>query len=477
MNVTGALFLLSLLFSAWFMFRRLRVNFTLSSVGLFLLLAFHGPAYWYYTRYWIHGTTFLNKLYDASASVTGGRNSGGVRAPDAPPVYDHLARLSGDPAFASSIAHLDIAMALLFLGVVAGILLADLVFSSNQAQMNAAIVSWQDSKLSPSLRSRNSKLIFWSILIMCSALLVSLYLKTDKFELVYKYFFTVGSEMEKIQWRRESGGFSYAWNIFFATIALFATVYAMNELRFNKAAGMPLTVIFVILIIFGKMAYLSKAPVVVYALQICLAVLIARSLNVSRYAAATLLAILVLVALVMIFVANSAMEGVGNALIFLFYRLLMIPNESLVEYFLAIPNYLPHTNGLDNRFIALLVGEPKLLESYWRVAEVLRGVGGSTTTAMFVADAWAEFSWLGVVIFPIAFGWVLRSLDILLVGKLGKTSASIAGLSLGYYGIFIALSTSLFTAFLTGGILMIPFLVFIGGFVPAWTSGRRSAAS
>jgi oligosaccharide repeat unit polymerase len=478
MNMTGAIFLASLLFATWFMFERLRVNFTLSSVGLLLLLTFHGPAYWFYTRYWIHGTSFLNKIYDRSAeSVASGGTSSGILPPTIAPAYDHLARLSGDPAFGASMANLDIAMALLFLGTVLGFFLADRVVGNDQSQISAAIISWQNSRLSSSLKQRGAKVVFWSLVAICSIALVFLYLQTDKFDLVYRYFFIAGNEVEKIKWRRESGGFSYFWNLFFSTIAIFATVYAINEVRFNKLIGFLFALSFIALIIFGKMAYLSKAPVVVYALQICLAFIIARSLNVSKYAATSLLAILVCGALLMVFVANSSMHGLGNALIFLFYRLLMIPNESLVEYFLAIPNYISHTYGLDNRFIAFASGQPKLLESYWRVAEVLRGVGGSTTTAMFIGDSWAEFSWAGVIIFPIVFGGLLRCLDILLIRKLGKTSASIAGLSLGYYGIFIALSTSLFTALLTGGILMIPFLVIIGGFAPSWASAKTSAAS
>jgi hypothetical protein len=462
MNITGAIFLASLLFAIWFMLARLKVNFTLSSVGLVLLVAFHGPAYWIYTRYWIHGNTFLNKVYDKSAERVLPPGS------DISKTYDHLARLSGDPAFNSALANLDLAMALLFLGALLGFFLADRVIGSDQVQMNAAMVTWQKSPLSSCLKNRWAKAVFWSLMALCSIALLLLYLQTQKFGLVYKYFFTTGSEIEKIAWRRGSGGFSYFWNLFFSTIAIFATVYAISELRFSRVVGPLLALVFIGLVIFGKMAYLSKAPVVVYVLQICLAMLIARSLNLSRLAVISLVAILVSGALLMVFVANSGMHGLVNALVFLFYRLFMIPNESLVEYFLAFPNYLSHTNGLDNRFIAFALGEPKLLESYWRVAEVLRGVGGSTTTAMFIGDSWAEFAWAGVIVFPIVFGALLRSLDVVLIVKLGKTPASIAGLSLGYYGTFIALSTSFFTALLTGGMLMIPILVIISGMAPSW---------
>lgn len=64
---------------------------------------------------------------------------------------------------------------------------------------------------------------------------------------------------------------------------------------------------------------------------------------------------------------------------------------------------------------------------------------------------------------PIAFGLLLRFVDIVLITKLGKNPAPIARLSPLYYGIFTTFSAPLFTALLAGGILMIPFLVIIGG--------------
>lgn len=456
MTLTGLIFLASMLYAFWYLLCRLRVNFTLSSVSLLLLIAFHGPAYWFYTRHWIYGGTFLNKLYDSS--------SGSSRPPDlgVNPAYDHLRRLLTDPAFNDSLAKLDIAMASLIGGIIVGFMFTDWVGGNNRARIHAAISNWESSELRPCLEQRWIALAFWLTIATCSIAMALLFIQSGKIHIVYQYFFSSGSEVEKIRWRREHGGFTYSWNLFFSTIAVFGSVYALVEMRFTKLFGWILASSFVMLVIFGKMAYLSKAPIVVYILQMCIAAIIMRSLKVSTLAVFGLAALLGCTTLAMVFIANSDIGDLVSAATFLFYRIFMIPNESLVEYFLAFPNYLPHTHGLDNRFIAYFLGEPKLLESYWRTAEVIRGVGGSTTTAMFIGDAWAQFAWAGVLVFPLALGCLLRSLDIFLVAKLGKTAASIAGLSLGYYGIFIALSTSLLTALLTGGLLMIPALVILG---------------
>jgi hypothetical protein len=79
----------------------------------------------------------------------------------------------------------------------------------------------------------------------------------------------------------------------------------------------------------------------------------------------------------------------------------------------------------------------------------------STTVAMFVADAWADFSWAAVLVFSLFAGFFVRWLDIELIVKRGKTAATISGLALGHYGVFIMLSTALQTAMVTGGLILV----------------------
>ena len=80
---------------------------------------------------------------------------------------------------------------------------------------------------------------------------------------------------------------------------------------------------------------------------------------------------------------------------------------------------------------------------------------------MFIADAWADFSWIGVLGFAFIAGAFVKLVD-LYAFRNGKTDESIAIMAGIIYSIFIALSTSLTTSMLTGGLLTIPFLsVFI----------------
>ena len=66
----------------------------------------------------------------------------------------------------------------------------------------------------------------------------------------------------------------------------------------------------------------------------------------------------------------------------------MIVNESLVEYFSAIPYVIDYSW---NPLPGWLTAETKIA-TYWLVGEAHRGVMGSTTTAMFLGDAWADLS-------------------------------------------------------------------------------------
>ena len=59
---------------------------------------------------------------------------------------------------------------------------------------------------------------------------------------------------------------------------------------------------------------------------------------------------------------------------------------------------------------------------------------------MFIADAWADFSYLGVVCFSVIVGVICRTIDILLLT--GKTVAAVAGLASVFIGIYNLMSDS-----------------------------------
>ena len=106
-----------------------------------------------------------------------------------------------------------------------------------------------------------------------------------------------------------------------------------------------------------------------------------------------------------------------------------------------------------------------------------RGVLASTTSVMFLGDAWADWAWLGVIVFPFAMGFMVRMLDIKLIVRAGKSVGTIAALGLGHFGIFVALTRALESVLLTGGFLFLPaFAWLISGRARATTPGVPAPA-
>jgi hypothetical protein len=152
-----------------------------------------------------------------------------------------------------------------------------------------------------------------------------------------------------------------------------------------------------------------------------------------------------------------------SVLQFLYYRLLEIPNEVLLEYFAAIPASLPYEWG------AGLFGflREQSIPTYFAVAALTRGNLESSSNAMFIADAWAQFSWIGVAVMSFLAGGIARSIDLYAFGR-GLTDESAVIVASCSYGVLTLLVTSLPTAIITGGLGLIPLLSFI-------ISGRASS--
>ena len=441
--MTLELLIASLVCVLWVLKTRVGLNLGLTSVLLVMLLLFHGPAYWYYTRSWGPGTDFFERILAA--------------APDA-----------------DVIGTLDVALSLTLLFACAGILFADALAGTTSRSWFRAVERWGQTPLD-ARRSERKRVVAWTLLI-ATILLVPFLLIDGQLSKVHEYVTADVSEVDKIILRREMGGSSsYLYNLLLSNAVAFLA-FALLALQFTRHRGsLPWAVAFLVLVLVGKAATLSKAPPAIFALQ-CLEIpVLARRLAISRRALLLLAAAALVLFALMAWIANPSGDQLPLILDFLFYRIFMIANESLLEYFAAIPHVLPHTWGSQFSWVASLLQQEPSLPNFWLVAEVHRGFIGSTTTAMFMADAWADFSWLGVMAAGFVAGALVRWTDRAIVMRRGKSVAAIAGLALGHYGLFIAMSTSLQTAMVTGGLLLLlPLMWLISSFNRG--SARRRVA-
>ena len=504
MTPSGFVFILSIAVALVFLWRYVLPSFGLSSSLLGLMLLFHAPAYWYYTRQWALGKGELFNLYNKSGSTASSHEKVVPKLAEAGArFYQQISSAASSPAkvvpklaeagdsfyhqsssAASSPAKvvpklaeagarfyhqslsallpntpkdtLDIALALTFIAICLGIWLADCVFRNSRTDQKLAVSRWSTTPIQAANQVGSLSLR----IVAVTSILFMLYfmVRDDQLFKIYEYFSTQAGEFKKIAMRREMGGSPvYFFNLILGNVLTFVAFYFWTWWREGMQPGAPrwLALGVILLVIVAKLATLSKAPATIFILQLLVLEMVRRSLRLSLRYTAILAGVSVLLFSLMTFVANSNLGGFSQSLIFLFYRVFMIPNESLLEYFIVIPHQLAHTFGHDIRLFADLLGVEPLRPTYWRVAEALRGVGGSTTTAMFMADAWAAFSWAGVILIPLTLGFLVRWIDIELIVKRGRNCATIAGLGLGHYGIFIALSTAFQTALWTGGLILI----------------------
>jgi hypothetical protein len=146
----------------------------------------------------------------------------------------------------------------------------------------------------------------------------------------------------------------------------------------------------------------------------------------------------------------------GTELNFFFRRTFAVSNETVLEFFSAFPHYLSYTWGANFRPLAFLTGR-EFQAAYADVSYLWHGQGGSTSNAMFIADAWAAFSFFGVAAVSILVGAICRTIDLILISR-GKTAMTIAVLSSVSMGVLHLMVGSASTAMFSGGLVSVPLI-------------------
>jgi len=423
MNITAWMLIVVYLATVLFIFTNAGLNLSLSSVLLNALLILHGPMYLYYTRVWGPETDFFYRILSAAGG------------------YDVITTM-------------DIALIFVFIGVCLGIKFADLLSGLNGIDIRHAIATWPDTKFGNDELHRNK--LHSTLLIIIFFVLLPFVIYEGQLQKVIEYVTADIGEFGKIALRRDHGGSKvYLYNLLCANFFPFIAFLGLVTYKKEQLCWKLAIVFFILLLLLSKIATLSKAPAAIFLVQ-CFLVWMMNyrlKLNFKLLISVSFLSFALIVCSVV--VANVNLVNIDQIFSFLFYRLFMIPNESLLEYFSAIPYAIDFSWGSSLSWLTQLLQGEQRLPTYWLVGEVHRGVMGSTTNVMFAGDAWADFSWFGLVTYPIFLGALVRFIDRTLLVRWKKTAATIAALALGQYGLFIAMNTALPTALLTGGLLFV----------------------
>ena len=269
-----------------------------------------------------------------------------------------------------------------------------------------------------------------------------------------------GNEALKTAYRQQYGGSQvYLYNVIVASVAPMMIVWgALEGWIMRWWPLLAVTAILAVTTVLGKVETLSKAPIALFLLQIMLVgYLVVRNTINWRVALGSVIVTLIIFYPI-IRLAVPEVEQM-EALSFFYYRAFDISNQSLLEYFAAYPERMPHMWGANIRPIAAIWGL-QYTPSFDLVSRLWRFAGGSTTTAMFIADAWADFSYFGVIGFSIVVGMVCRAIDIVLLSR-GKTVVAVAVLAAAFIGTYNLMISALPTSMLSGGLILPPLLVVV----------------
>jgi hypothetical protein len=205
----------------------------------------------------------------------------------------------------------------------------------------------------------------------------------------------------------------------------------------------------------GKSETLSKAPPAAFLVQLMVAAFLTFTNRITLLRALSGACVVALVLFAVTRLTMTIPQGV-EGLEFVYYRVFEVGNQALLENFATFPFIHPHTWGANIRPVAMLLGLP-YVPSYSIVADTWYGTYDQTNPALFIADAWADFSYIGVIMFSLIAGAVCRSIDAVFLVH-GKTVVSIAVMGATFIGVFTLLVIALNTALFSGGLLLAPIL-------------------
>jgi hypothetical protein len=113
-----------------------------------------------------------------------------------------------------------------------------------------------------------------------------------------------------------------------------------------------------------------------------------------------------------LFYMTQGVADYPSALYWGVYRVVGEPLRTLQLYFEVYPTYHPHLQGLSSRTFAALVGAPDYRSAGEYIPNAFLGVDNTTFPALFIGDAWADFGYLGVVIYSVFIGFLLQAYNV-----------------------------------------------------------------
>lgn len=346
-----------------------------------------------------------------------------------------------------------LSLILMWLGVLAGAELARGCAPALARQSALVIRGWKSTPLADHPRSDQ---LLAAVGILIALTMVVVFFGFGKPGQILTYLALQATD-EKQKYRLEMGGQGgYFYQTLIASIAPFLSFLLLLKGTFSRQRYLVAVGALLCVAVFaGKLGTFQKIPWLIYLLQLLIVFQARKRLEFGAGRILIFLVVLLSGAIAAALIAIQETTAV-NVFEWLAYRFFEVNNEVIYQTFYVYPHYLPHTWGMNIGLVHSIFGSGELTSAHTQVANFF-GAEGATFDAFFVADAWVDFSYAGVLVMSLLVGAVVKTVD-MYVMSLGKTPLAVALLGGSMYGLFQLQVTSAFTAFLSGGLLLTPLL-------------------
>ncbi len=427
--------------AALYLFFRARLFVTTTTMLIGSLLLIYGPAFLSFTLSSGEPGLLINRLSGISVGSFHPHPIFSIikaKVPDLNPV----------------IVAMNFSIALMYASIIAGVEAVDWLFPKRVAAMQNAVAKWNAQILHDDTDGHRLLLIAILALVAFMAF-VSI---TERHVATIQHFFSITeNNVTRNLFRLNfSGSHNYFYRLILTAVAPVFVIWGFLAGALGRSWPLLLAAFLLfIATMIGKFDTLSKAPPAFFLVQLMVAAVLAftNRMNWRSTLGGACLVALVLYAttrLVMVLPENTEVQAIYS-------RVFEAESQSLLENFATFPFVHPHMWGANIRPIAMLMGV-EFIPGYSVVAHTWYGSYDSTSPSLFIADAWADFSYAGVIVFSLIAGAICRSIDAIFLVR-GKTVVGVAVLGATFIGVLTLLITALNTALLSGGLLLAPVLV------------------
>jgi hypothetical protein len=429
----------AMLAAASYLLLRLRLFLTTTTMLLVSLLLIYGPTFLTFSLSSGEPQFLIHKLL------------GEVGAPH--PIFSIIR--TKIPDLDPVISTMNLSIALMYIGIIAGIEMVDRLIPRRIAMMRNAVTNWSAQKLHDDTGGHHILMIvIFSLLLLMSYVLI----REHQISTIRHFFsITSGDNSARNLFRLHfATSPNYLYRVILSAVAPMFVIWGLLSGALSKSWLLLLCTCLLFLVTFiGKVDVLSKAPPAFFIVQLMVAALLAFTNRLTIRSAVVLgcgvaLVLYAVTRLIMVFPNGT------EVLEIVYTRVFEATNQSLLENFATFPRMHPHMWGANIRPLAMMMGVP-FLPAYSIVAHTWYGNYDVTSPALFIADAWADFSYVGVVVASVIAGAACRSVDAFFLVR-GKTVLAIAVLAAAFFGIFTLLITALNAALWSGGLLLGPIL-------------------